>query len=50
MTIVDTGHGSGHFGTAATCSYEMFLPTYDTADEFYDGLIDTIACGDFGTT
>jgi len=47
---VKLGHGSGHFGTAATCSYEMFLPTYDTADEFYDGLIDTIACGDFGTT
>jgi len=42
------GSGSSRYGTASTCSFEMYLPTYESADAMYEGILATIACGSFG--
>jgi len=47
MTL-NLGRGSGRYGRSATCSFEMYLPTFEDADDMYDGLVTTIACGSFG--
>jgi len=45
---IHLGNGNNRFGTASTCSFEMYLPTYASEDAMYEGIVETIACGSFG--
>ena len=41
--------GDGRWGRAATCSFEMYLPRFESAADMFQGICDTIAVGSFGT-